>query len=221
MPMVEPFAISDTFSTAGKINMNYQILPFSYIKRDAGLRAVLKSEELLCISRSSGTRYKTWGDAATMNFRKPIDADETLRQWESVFASGTLFRSPGQLCELYLVPEGATLSGMESFWNQHVLTGENARERPYANLHPRLTTQSNTYTVHYRVQVIQKARSAPVDRFDPLRDRIVSETRGSATVERFLDPTSPTLTDPAAETMPSSLQGQHQFRIVKTRRFNP
>ncbi len=31
MPVVQPYAISDRFSTAGKINMNYQILPFTYM----------------------------------------------------------------------------------------------------------------------------------------------------------------------------------------------
>ncbi len=31
MPTVEPYAISEPFSTAGKVNMNYQILPYTYI----------------------------------------------------------------------------------------------------------------------------------------------------------------------------------------------
>ena len=39
MPVVEPWAISQPFATAGKINMNYQIMPFTYIKRQSGLYA--------------------------------------------------------------------------------------------------------------------------------------------------------------------------------------
>ena len=39
MPIVEPYAISDRLSTAGKINMNYQIQPFTYIERSTGIQA--------------------------------------------------------------------------------------------------------------------------------------------------------------------------------------
>jgi hypothetical protein len=41
MPVVEPWAISEPFATAGKINLNEQLAPFVNIKRDTGLRAVL------------------------------------------------------------------------------------------------------------------------------------------------------------------------------------
>ncbi|MEI6536174.1 MAG: Verru_Chthon cassette protein A, partial [Verrucomicrobiaceae bacterium] len=37
MPVIEPYAISEPFSTAGKINLNYAIAPFSYIRRATGL----------------------------------------------------------------------------------------------------------------------------------------------------------------------------------------
>jgi uncharacterized protein (TIGR02600 family) len=220
MPVVEPYAISDTFSTAGKINMNYQILPFTYIRRDAGLRAVFKSEELMAIPKTNAPQYKTWGDAAGLNFRRSIDVTETLKQWETLFTSGKIFQSPGQLCEQYLVPNGTTLANIDTFWKDHALTGDNSRERPYANIHPRLTTQSNTFTVHYRVQTIKKARTSQPDGFDPAKDRIDSEQRGSTTVERFLDPTDPDLPDPAAEPDPVSLHDFFQFRITQTRRFN-
>ncbi len=36
MPVVEPYPISEPLSTAGRINMNYQIVPFTYINRDNG-----------------------------------------------------------------------------------------------------------------------------------------------------------------------------------------
>ncbi len=44
MPIVEPYAISENFSTAGKVNMNYQILPFTYINRPTALLAAMKVE---------------------------------------------------------------------------------------------------------------------------------------------------------------------------------
>jgi len=49
MPVVEPYAISEPFSTAGKINLNCQVAPFTYIKRTTALRALLKSERVIAI----------------------------------------------------------------------------------------------------------------------------------------------------------------------------
>ncbi len=41
MPVVEPYAITQDFATAGKLNLNYQIAPFTYIKRQTGMYALL------------------------------------------------------------------------------------------------------------------------------------------------------------------------------------
>jgi hypothetical protein len=49
MPIVEPYAISEPFSTAGKVNMNYAIVPFDYIHRSTALHAVMKSTRILAI----------------------------------------------------------------------------------------------------------------------------------------------------------------------------
>ncbi len=56
MPVVEPYAISEPFSTAGKINMNYQIMPFTYITRETGVRAVLAAERMLAIPGKAAPR---------------------------------------------------------------------------------------------------------------------------------------------------------------------
>ena len=50
MPVVEPYGISEPFTTAGKINLNTQIAPFTYITRTTGLNGVLKSVMLTAIS---------------------------------------------------------------------------------------------------------------------------------------------------------------------------
>jgi len=55
MPVVQPYAISEPFSTAGKINMNYQILPFTYITRSTGVQAVLGSELVARVSATNVT----------------------------------------------------------------------------------------------------------------------------------------------------------------------
>ena len=49
MPSVQPYPISQPFATAGKINLNYQIAPFTYIERSTGMRAVLKSVKITAL----------------------------------------------------------------------------------------------------------------------------------------------------------------------------
>ena len=50
MPVVEPYALSEPFSTAGKVNLNYEIVPFgNYIHRSTALHAVMKSTRILAI----------------------------------------------------------------------------------------------------------------------------------------------------------------------------
>ena len=58
MPVVEPYAISEPLSTGGKINLNYQILPYTNITRSTGLRGVFKSEYMLCVPNRYAWHYK-------------------------------------------------------------------------------------------------------------------------------------------------------------------
>ncbi len=46
MPVVEPYPISEPFATAGKINLNAQIVPFTNVKRYTGLRAIMQSVKI-------------------------------------------------------------------------------------------------------------------------------------------------------------------------------
>ncbi len=58
MPIVEPYAISEPLSEAGKINLNYQIVPFTYIHRATAVYAAMKGELMRCIrtaDNNSGT----------------------------------------------------------------------------------------------------------------------------------------------------------------------
>ncbi|MEI9896337.1 MAG: hypothetical protein WDN28_21350 [Chthoniobacter sp.] len=56
MPVAQPYAISEPFSTAGKVNMNYDILPFRYIKRRTALNAVLADARVTAIPPLAGPR---------------------------------------------------------------------------------------------------------------------------------------------------------------------
>lgn len=224
MPVVEPYAISEPFSTAGKVNLNFQIAPFTYITRTTALRGVMKSTKVLAMAA-----YKPGGGTV---LRRNIDMDETLRGFTARFnrapgdgpfqGDAGLFRSASELCEMHLVPEGATLAQMEngSWWNTHRYTGDNSREFPYGHIYPRVTTKSNTYTVHYRVQTLKKARSTDQDVWVEDSDLVASESRGSALIERYIDPADPALPD-FATSPGTTAEGFYRYRIVNTKIFAP
>jgi uncharacterized protein (TIGR02600 family) len=179
-------------------------------------------------------------------WHRPIDADATLKLFQERFNSGFAFISPAQICEMYLLPkrmdpldtlapekwpeklsELLKTSGNGSilkFWEDHAITAENLKERPYTNLYPRLTTRSNTYQVHVRAQTIRKARSTSPEQFDVKKDSITSEYRGSVVLERYLDLTDPQLkTVDFATGVPGSksLDPYHRIRVLNQKRFNP
>ncbi len=114
---------------------------------------------------------------------------------------------------------------MQKYWESHQLTGDNSRERPYANIYPLLTTKSNTFTIHFRVQALQPAQTAGADptMWREGTDQVTSEYRGSQTIERYVDPNVPlpdyaSFADPTTATPPSSY---YRFRVVSTRQFSP
>lgn len=249
MPVVQPYPISEPFSTAGKINLNYRIVPFTNIKRATGLHAVLKSEEMLAIPTTAGPSYKDYSKLLqNNNWRHYIDAEKTLVQWEEKFDSGKFFMNPGEVCEQFLVPKdqgitsntGTMLrSSMRNFWGNHQLTGDNTMERPYANIYPRVTTRSNTFRVHYLVQTLTKARSTDPESFVEGTDVVSGERQGDALVERAIDPNDPALkydpTEPGkvnadydyitkattgSLSTAKSLDTLYTWRIRNVRRFN-
>jgi uncharacterized protein (TIGR02600 family) len=228
MPIVEPYAISDRFSTAGKINLNYQILPFTYLKRPTALIALLKAEKLTAIGNDRVNVYKgTVGtnDKASAQssdqFRLNIDAAKTLAQFDSkYFEAGEIFRSASEICDIPIVPVGSNAGGMDSFWAAHALTADNLRERIYTTLYPRLTTKSNTYTVHYRVQTLKKIKGSPAGEWDEARDSIRAEQRGSVTIERFIDANDPNIPDYAVDAAAARPLGDfYRWRTVASRKY--
>ena len=205
MPVVEPYAISDPFSTAGKVNMNSQLMPFTWIERTTALRAVLKGERMTVVANTEGINYKTPDVDGTPNMPRPttpktyrqslfIDnttnttKDDTLQNFHARFATGDIFRSPTEICTLPMVPVGSTLSAMGTYWNDKRLTGDESRERIYTTLLPRLTTKSNSFTVHVRAQALQKLTTTAPGTWVEGKDVVRGEYRGSTAIERYLDP---------------------------------
>ena len=260
MPVVEPYPITEPLSTAGRINMNYQIVPFTYIERSTGMRAVLKAERMTVIPDSAASVYKAAnGTSAPINanydYRVPINSDQTLLAFDNYFsANKDIFRSASQICSMFLYPardalvsltQGPTWDSANKnitlFWNgnttgtsysisqtaptntswpTHYLTGDNSRERPYATIYPRLTTKSNTYTIHYYVQTLQKVTGSTPTLWNENSDVVTGEYRGSTTVERYVDPNNSTLPDFTTATT-TALDNWYKFRIVSTKQFAP
>jgi uncharacterized protein (TIGR02600 family) len=228
MPVVEPYAISEPFSTAGKINMNYQIMPFTYITRETGVRAVLAAERMLAIPGESGTKTytkSTWNKPSNPDLRFKINPAETLKGFAKRFSDGDLFRSASEICSLDLVPDdptdpNANFSSMKTYWEKHMLTGDNVRERPYTTIYPRLTTKSNTFTVHFIVQSLKKVPSTPANQWIEGKDVVTGEYRGSAMIERYIDPLDPSLPDFATATT-ENVERYYRWRVTNAKKFTP
>lgn len=121
MPVVEPYAISEPLSTAGKVNMNYQMVPFLHVDRSTALRGVFRSEYMLCIPEKWHASYKHqrgrgegyhWRDSPRdgnlqgKQLRSVIMEEDTLAQFEKHFNEGAdIFKYSSQICEIHLIPQ--------------------------------------------------------------------------------------------------------------------
>jgi len=139
MPIVEPYAISEPFSTAGKMNLNFEIAPFSYIRRATALRGVLKSTRLTALP--NGANYKGGSSAI---YRLPIDASETLDAFAERFRARTPsggyrgesgpFRTASEICDMRLIPQGVKRSEfLHGWWNGYTPTGFRRLEKSVAS----------------------------------------------------------------------------------------
>ena len=227
MPVVEPYAISEPFATAGKVNMNYQIIPFTYIERSTGVRAVLHGAQIGAIPDDHPRGYmkifSTANPGANTPFAFDIDERETLTTFASRFSSGNVFLTPSEITTVPLVPNGSTIGTLASFWSQHRLTGENIKERPYAAIYPRLTTKSNVFNVHYRVQTLRKRPGSDPTLWDETKDSAATQLRGNAIIERFLDMNRSAGVPDYALPANAGLTAEtlYRFRILSNQEFNP
>jgi hypothetical protein len=247
MPVVEPWAISETFSTAGKINMNYQIAPFSYIQRKTAIYALLNTEVVPAVPSLIGATDPrgAWASgysksALTLNQLRPVNSlvierevniPETLKAFDQRLSAGRLFASATEICDLSLVPKGVnnstnsandpTFAAINTFWSNNRMTSDKLRELPYNNIYPRLTTKGNTYTVHYRVQMLKKLPGGTQTTWDESKDKVLSELRGSTLIERYLDPNAIYPDYATAFSTSPSLETFYKFRVLQRSDFTP
>ena len=241
LPVIEPYAISEPFSTAGKVNLNYVIAPFGYARgdggnipgtsnprpylhRDTAIRGLLKSTMIMAVptGQSDGGHTENPQGQGT-RFRYSIDLDKTIEAMETRLKSNVeqypLFRSASEICTVDLYPKDLPLGNWTAFCdNQYGLTGDNMRERPYAHIYPRVTTKSNVYTVHMRCQAIRKAKGTPANEFDPDKDSVLGEYRGSATIERFVDPNDKALNN--YNEFQQKVDPYYRYRVINTKQFS-
>jgi uncharacterized protein (TIGR02600 family) len=244
MPVVEPYAISEPLSTAGKINLNSRLAPFgyvksggrSYIQRHTGLYGVFKGIKQFMIDAAvtpnAGHPEGPFNDM-TRRFRFNVDVEVLLNDIIDPYLNNKkYFKYASEVCDLDLpiTDNGPTVAtdatSRRTLWTKFHMTGDNARERPYSHIYPRLTTKSNTYTVHVWAQSIAKNAAAKKDDwaiFDETTDRILGEYRGSTTIERFIDADDEALRDyDAAENSNArGLDPYYRFRIINQKRFTP
>jgi hypothetical protein len=123
---------------------------------------------------------------------------------------------------------------MSKWWLQNGdLTGDNEREKPYVDLLPRITTKSNTFTVHMKVQTLRQlphANDADYRTWTEGKDVVLGEYRGSSTIERYVDPAdprfNPNYTNPATPNVQpinpdkQSVEPLYRFRTVINKKFS-
>jgi uncharacterized protein (TIGR02600 family) len=268
MPVVEPYAISNNYATAGKININYHILPFLYIQRATGIYAALKGEKVTALShkitnKTDGSGRVTADVDNTLSYKNvkdgrpfpnkfwtedempvhlPIDIFQTVNQMNDFALNiNGAFRTASQFCEIHLIPFLPTVGDrivynlgqnvgffgeMSGFWNNHRLTGDNLKERPYANIYQKITNRSNTYRVHFIAQSIRKAKSLAPNQFSSGSDQITGEFKGSALFERYLQVTNGNVDYPDYAAAPDptalpSMETLYRYRTIEMKQFVP
>jgi uncharacterized protein (TIGR02600 family) len=245
MPQSEPYAISEPFSTAGKVNLNYQIFPFTYIDRSTAIQSVLASEKVAMIPFNKALNYKAGSTTSNKSSTQAMssaarfslnmsESDGTLRQFAAKFANYDFFHAASEICDVYLVPLGTSwtsdTTAQSAFYDvsssgQFALVGDNTREKPYADIYSRITTKSNSYTVYYRVQTLKNPSSDPTV-WTEGSGPILGDFRGSTTLERYIDPNDQSVPDYAATAnlppnAPPNLENHYKWRVVENTRFAP
>ncbi len=241
MPQAQPYAISEPFSTAGKVNLNYQILPFTYIDRSTAIQSVLSSEKVAEIGVTQAGVYKKdsgGGDTTGMTnlARRTLnlsEVDGTLGQFAAKFKNFDFFKAAAEICDVYLVPkdkswpanpDGTNPTAQAEWYGPNfALVGDNTREKPYADIYSRITTKSNAFTVYHRVQTLKNPTSANPAQWTEGQGAILGDYRGSTTLERYIDPNDTTVPDYAdpKHVDDTNLETHYKWRVVENTRFAP
>lgn len=117
MPIIEPAGLADSVSTEGKVNMNYQILPYKWIKRATAMHGALQGVRMTAIPSAAvkagaTEHYKDPANPSNLEFRYAVNAPATLEGFEELrFDLDEIFRSPSEITEMWLVPKRLVSDG--------------------------------------------------------------------------------------------------------------
>lgn len=231
MPVVEPFPISEPLSTAGKVNLNFQMMPFTHVERSTALRGALVPLMVSAVddSLASGAKtykYSEYDQPIQSVIRNELNRDATVSEFAKVFSTGAIYQSATQVSEASLVPQGQTASTLSTWWGTRRVTSDTLREQPYTALLSRVTTKSNTFTVHYRVQALRQPPRAGRNWAEWVegQDQVTGEYRGATTIERFLDPNAPNIPDYTQVNLSGTydpIDKWYRWRVVSQNQFAP
>lgn len=119
-PVVEPRPLSAGLATAGKVNLNFQILPWIWLRRSTALHGALQGLRLTAIPSQSmsgenpSAKGNADGSPGSRQFRYAVDAGRTLSAFEQRFDAGGIFRYPSEICDMFLVPRRLSGGSYES-----------------------------------------------------------------------------------------------------------
>jgi uncharacterized protein (TIGR02600 family) len=124
-PVVEPHFLSAAFATEGKVNLNFQMIPFTWIERSTALHAVFKGVRIPAIPFQAKGFHKPLlagapvpPSAEAPEFLYEVDTFRTLAGLRSRFATGSTFIHPSEVCALPLLPR--RIPGFENDYDRNL-----------------------------------------------------------------------------------------------------
>jgi uncharacterized protein (TIGR02600 family) len=109
-PVTAPRPLSSEFATQGKVNLNFQIQPWTWLRRSTAIHGALHGVRLTALptaaltSTAENAKGHLDGSPLDVQFRYRIDPDKTLAAFEARFDAGDLFRTASEVCDMFLVP---------------------------------------------------------------------------------------------------------------------
>ena len=113
-PVSQPWPMTSGFASEGKVNMNFQILPWTWLRRATAMHGALEGVRLTAIPTKAlmaeglSAKGKADGSPVADEYRYAINPDATLAAFEQRFDGGEVFRTASEICEMHLVPRRIT-----------------------------------------------------------------------------------------------------------------
>ena len=214
MPVVEPYAITENFATAGKVNLNYQIAPFTYIKRKTALYALMDSMTANSTFSLAPNYSGNAGGSAIVAVPESVQASNAsdssyrtvangVKMWQSTATSYRKFVDPEATLKAFDTrfdtqndPFVSASEICEMFLNPVGVADAAAAESFWSDKtltgddkrempYNHLYPRVTTRSNTFRVHFWVQSLNSRLGRDTPI---VTGEYRGSTIIERYLDP---------------------------------